>query len=190
MRKPVMAGNWKMYKTAAETRAAIEKLAPRVAGAKHCGSRDLRAVREFAGGGGGGEGDQYRDRRAGRFLAEGRRVHGRGFGAHAEGSRVPVGDCRTQRAAAVLRRDRETVAKKTVGRAGSGLKPIVCVGERLEQREAGSTDAVLATQFTGGLRAGLTVEQFMGVTIAYEPVWAIGTGKTATPEMAAEAHQF
>jgi len=69
------------------------------------------------------------------------------------------------------------------------LKPIVCVGERLEQREAGSTDAVLAGQFAGGL-GGLTAEQFAGIVIAYEPVWAIGTGKTATPEMAAEAHRF
>jgi triosephosphate isomerase len=69
------------------------------------------------------------------------------------------------------------------------LKPIVCVGERLEQREAGATDAVLAGQFAGGL-GGLTAEQFAGIVIAYEPVWAIGTGKTATPELAAEAHRF
>jgi triosephosphate isomerase len=63
------------------------------------------------------------------------------------------------------------------------------VGERLEQREAGSTEAVLEAQFRGGL-AGLTPEQFAGVAIAYEPVWAIGTGKTATPEMAADTHSF
>jgi triosephosphate isomerase len=83
----------------------------------------------------------------------------------------------------------ETVLKKTIAALDSGLKPIVCVGERLDEREAGQTEAVLATQFAGGL-AGLTAEQFGRVVIAYEPVWAIGTGRTATPEIASAAHRF
>lgn len=83
----------------------------------------------------------------------------------------------------------ETVFKKTTAALESGLKPIVCIGEKLEEREAGQTGAVLEAQFAGGL-AGLTTEQFARVAIAYEPVWAIGTGRTATPEMAAEAHAF
>jgi triosephosphate isomerase len=83
----------------------------------------------------------------------------------------------------------ETVFKKTVAALDAELKPIVCVGERLEQREAGATEAVLAQQFAGGL-APLTPEQFARLTVAYEPVWAIGTGKTATPQIAAEAHRF
>jgi triosephosphate isomerase len=62
------------------------------------------------------------------------------------------------------------------------------VGERLEERESGQTAAVLAAQFDGGI-AGLSAEQFAQIVIAYEPVWAIGTGKTATPEMAAGAHR-
>jgi triosephosphate isomerase len=70
----------------------------------------------------------------------------------------------------------------------SELTPIVCVGERLEQREAGQTETVLKEQFSDGI-AGLTAEQFARIVIAYEPVWAIGTGKTATPEMAADAHR-
>jgi triosephosphate isomerase len=82
----------------------------------------------------------------------------------------------------------ETVLKKTVAALDTGLQPVVCVGERLEEREAGRTVDVLRTQFNGGL-APLTPEQFAQVVIAYEPVWAIGTGKTATPEIAAEAHQ-
>jgi len=83
----------------------------------------------------------------------------------------------------------ETVLKKTVAALEAGLKPIVCVGERLEERESGSTEAVLETQFAHGV-AGLEPEQFARIVIAYEPVWAIGTGKTATPEIAAAAHAF
>ena len=68
------------------------------------------------------------------------------------------------------------------------MRPIVCVGERLEEREAGSTDSVLEKQFAGGI-AGLNEAQFSSIAIAYEPMWAIGTGKVATPEMAAAAHR-
>jgi len=83
----------------------------------------------------------------------------------------------------------ETVAKRIDAALGAGLTPIVCVGETLEEREAGRTNEVLETQFSGGY-ANLTAETFAKTIIAYEPVWAIGTGKTATPEMAAEAHGF
>ena len=69
------------------------------------------------------------------------------------------------------------------------MVPIVCVGEILDEREGGKTEKVLTRQFQHGL-AGLTPEQFSPIIIAYEPVWAIGTGKTATPEMAAEAHRL
>jgi len=82
-----------------------------------------------------------------------------------------------------------SVFKKTVAALDAGLKPIVCVGERLEEREAELTDTVLASQFAGGI-SGLTSEQFGKIVIAYEPVWAIGTGRTATPEIAAAAHRF
>jgi len=82
-----------------------------------------------------------------------------------------------------------TVLKKTIAALAAGLKPIVCVGERSEEREAGRTEAVLATQCECGI-AGLNAEQFGRIVIAYEPVWAIGTGKTATPEMAASVHGF
>ncbi len=83
----------------------------------------------------------------------------------------------------------ETVYKKTVAAVETGLKPIVCVGEVLEEREAGQTNTVLARQFEGGL-SRLMPDQFSRVVIAYEPVWAIGTGRTATPEIASEAHAF
>lgn len=68
------------------------------------------------------------------------------------------------------------------------IKPILCIGEKLEERETGKTAEVNSRQIKGGM-AGLTVEEAKKVIIAYEPVWAIGTGKTATPEMAQETHR-
>jgi len=82
----------------------------------------------------------------------------------------------------------ETVLKRAQAALEFGLTPIVCVGERLEEREAGSTEAVLLRQFQKGV-ASLSAPQFAKIVIAYEPVWAIGTGQTATPEMAADAHR-
>jgi triosephosphate isomerase len=83
----------------------------------------------------------------------------------------------------------ETVNQRTKAALAAGLLPIVCVGELLEEREAGKTEEVVKTQTEGGL-AGLTADQAAKITVAYEPVWAIGTGKTATPEMAQEVHAF
>jgi triosephosphate isomerase len=82
----------------------------------------------------------------------------------------------------------ETVLKRTQAALEFVLTPIVCIGERLEERESGNTEAVLVSQFRQGI-AGLTESQFAKIVIAYEPVWAIGTGKTATPEIAADAHR-
>jgi triosephosphate isomerase len=82
-----------------------------------------------------------------------------------------------------------TVNRKIQAAFRAGLRPIVCVGELLAQREAGATFAVLETQINGGLK-GLPVAAPDKMVIAYEPVWAIGTGKTATPEQAQEVHAF
>ena len=81
------------------------------------------------------------------------------------------------------------VLKKSQSAIAAGLMPIICIGERLEDHKAGKTGEVLVRQFAGGI-AGLTEEQFANVAIAYEPVWAIGTGHTATPEIASEAHKL
>ncbi len=79
------------------------------------------------------------------------------------------------------------VNKKTLAALAAGVVPIVCVGELLAEREANKTAAVIRTQFEGSL-AGVSAEQIEKVIIAYEPVWAIGTGKVATPQQAEEVH--
>ena len=81
------------------------------------------------------------------------------------------------------------IAKKALTAHGASLKPIVCVGETLAERESGQTEKVLETQVRGSL-AGLTKEQMNETIIAYEPVWAIGTGRTATTAQAQAAHAF
>ncbi|MEO8493964.1 MAG: triose-phosphate isomerase [Planctomycetota bacterium] len=79
------------------------------------------------------------------------------------------------------------VNRKLLAALAAGLVPIVCVGETLEERQSGNTQSVVQTQCEGSL-AGLSNEQMSGVVIAYEPVWAIGTGKVATPDEAEEVH--
>ena len=81
----------------------------------------------------------------------------------------------------------EDVNRKALAALAAGLVPIICVGETLQQREAGKTQSVVKQQCEGSL-AGLSNEQMIGVVIAYEPVWAIGTGKVATPDQAEEGH--
>lgn len=83
----------------------------------------------------------------------------------------------------------ETVNKRLFAALKAGLIPIVCVGERLEDREAGKTFDVVGTQIRKSL-SGLDAAQADTLVIAYEPIWAIGTGKTATPEMAQEVHAY
>ncbi|MBM3745656.1 MAG: triose-phosphate isomerase [Acidobacteria bacterium] len=188
MRRPLMAGNWKMYKTAAETAAFFEKFNPQVANATHCDIvicppfPNLAAAVEATRGtriGIGGQNLYWA--KEGAFTGE---VSGPmlvGVGAQW----VIIGHSERRQ---YFGETDETVLKRTVAALEEGLYPIVCVGERLEEREAGQTETVLVRQFRDGI-GGLSPEQFARIAIAYEPVWAIGTGKTATPEMAAEAHR-
>ena len=83
----------------------------------------------------------------------------------------------------------ELISKKALAAHAASLKPIVCIGETLTEREANRTEKVLETQVHGSL-AGLTKDQMVETIVAYEPVWAIGTGKTATAAQAQEAHAF
>jgi len=83
----------------------------------------------------------------------------------------------------------ELISKKALAAHAAMIRPIVCVGEQLEDREGGRTEEVVGSQLRGSL-AGLSGEQMLETIIAYEPVWAIGTGKTATPEQAQDTHAF
>ncbi|QEG34802.1 triose-phosphate isomerase [Bythopirellula goksoeyrii] len=87
----------------------------------------------------------------------------------------------------ILGESDQDVNKKTLAALKAGLRPIVCVGELLEEREAGKTSEVIRRQFEGSL-ANVSEEQILSTVIAYEPVWAIGTGKVATTEQAEEVH--
>lgn len=188
MRTPLMAGNWKMYKTAAETTAFFEAFRTLVA---QTDSRDIvicppfvnlpAAVEATKGSkiGIGGQNLYWKDE--GAFTGE---VSGPMLKA-AGATWVIVGHSERRQ---YFGETDETVLQRTVAALNAGLNPIVCVGEKLEDREGGRTNDVLATQFAGGI-GGLTPEQFGRIVIAYEPVWAIGTGKTATPEMAEDAHK-
>jgi triosephosphate isomerase len=188
MRRPVMAGNWKMYKTPAETAAFFEKFRPLAANPSHCEVvicppfTSLAVAVEAAKGSGIRIGAQNIGwAREGAFTGE---VSGPMIQATGA-THVIIGH--SERRQYFCETD-ETVLKRTKAALEFGLTPIVCVGERLEEREGGRTEAVLTAQFQNGI-AGLTEHEFARIGIAYEPVWAIGTGKTATPEMAADAHR-
>jgi len=182
-----MAGNWKMYKTPAETTAFFNAFVPLVAATTGreiviaAPYIDLAAAVEATKGSNVGIGaqDLYWEKE-GAFTGQ---ISG-GMLTAAGVQWVLVGHSERRQ---FFGETDETVFRRTVAALAAGLKPIVCVGEMLADREAGKTDDVLATQFSGGL-APLTPEQFAKVVIAYEPVWAIGTGKTATPQIASDAH--
>lgn len=184
-----MAGNWKMYKTPADTQAFFEKFLPLVESSTHCEmvicapfvcvSTAVAAVKGT------------------RVAAGAQNCHWMKEGAYTGEVSAPMLEAAGCTHVIVGHSERrqyfhetnETVSKRTVAALEAGLTPIVCVGETLAERESGQTEAVLMRQFAEGI-AGLTPGQFDRIIIAYEPVWAIGTGRTATPEMAADAHRL
>ncbi|MFB3921255.1 MAG: triose-phosphate isomerase [Terriglobia bacterium] len=189
MRKPVIAGNWKMYKTIAEAVEFVTKLKPLVANASHCEVvvappfTALRAAAEAA--------------KGSNIAVSAQDCHWDKEGAHTGdvslAMLVEAGSTHVIIGHSERRQDHgetdASVNRKVKAALAAGLTPIVCVGELLADREAGKTQQVLDRQVRGGF-AGLTAAEFSRIIIAYEPVWAIGTGRTATPEMAAEGHGF
>jgi triosephosphate isomerase (TIM) len=188
-RRRVIAGNWKMYKTLAETRAFFSAFCPQVANSSHC---DLVVAPPFTAISTAVDaakstnvaiaGQNVSWSKEGAFTGE--------VSAHmlAEaGCRyVIIGHSERRQ---LFRETDDNVAKKALIALQAGLTPIVCVGETDEERSNGLEKEVLKRQFDGGPGA-LTPEEFSRILLAYEPVWAIGTGKTATPAIAADAHRY
>ena len=183
-----MAGNWKMYKTPAETTAFFEKFRPLVENSDHCEIVICPPFTSLAAAVDAVKGTRVRTGAQNVAWAKDGAFTGEISGPMivAVGATYAIVGHSERRQ--YFNETDETVLRRTQAALEFGLIPIVCVGERLEDREAGKTGEVLVGQFRKGI-AGLSEQQFAKIAIAYEPVWAIGTGKTATPEMAADAHR-
>jgi triosephosphate isomerase (TIM) len=190
MRKPVIAGNWKMYKTIGEAVETVLALKPLVANANHC---EVVVAPVFT---------------ALKIVAD--RLEGSNIGVAAQNCSTEVEEgAHTGEVAAFMVSDAgaryvivghserrqlyfETdsmINRKCQAGLAADLSVILCVGESLEQREQGTAERVVSGQLSGGL-SGLTASDLDRIIVAYEPVWAIGTGRTATPEQAQEIHAF
>ena len=190
MRKPVIAGNWKMYKTIGESVDTVLALKPLVANANHCEVivapvfTSLKIVADRL----EGSNIQVAGQNCSTELEEG--AHTGEVAAYMlrdAGARyVIVGH--SERRQLYFETD-SMVQRKCEAALAAGLLVIMCVGESLEQREQGTAENVVSGQLNGGL-GSLTASDLDRIIIAYEPVWAIGTGRTATPEQAQEMHAF
>lgn len=190
MRKPVIAGNWKMYKLLSEAVDTALALKPLVANANHCEiviAPVFTALKSVA------------DRIEGSNIkvASQNCATQNDFGAHT-GEIAPTMLKDVGCSYAIIGHSErrqfygetdQSVNEKTKAALAAGIVAILCVGEHLADRESGNAENVVKGQLTGGL-TGLTVSDLERIIIAYEPVWAIGTGKTATPEQAQEMHGF
>jgi triosephosphate isomerase (TIM) len=189
MRQPVIAGNWKMYKTQAEARAYFSALAPLVQGSTHCEIIVAPTFTAIAA--------AVEATKGTAISIAAQNMHWAPEGAftgEVSAAMIVEAGCRAVIIAHSERRQffgetDETANQKVKAALAAGLTPILCVGELLSERESGKTEEVLERQLNGGL-AALTPAEFSRIILAYEPVWAIGTGRTATPEMAADAHRF
>jgi triosephosphate isomerase (TIM) len=189
MRRPVIAGNWKMYKTVKETRDFIQTFKPLVKASTHCEiviappfTALSDAVKAVHGSNIGISAQDLYWEREGAFTGE----VSASMLAEAGCSYTIIGHSERRQ---YFGESNETVGKKIRTALSEALTPIVCVGETLAEREGSKTQLVLEAQCYQGL-AALTGDDFSHIILAYEPVWAIGTGRTATPELAEEAHRF
>jgi triosephosphate isomerase len=187
MRTPLIAGNWKMNTLSGSAAALTRGIAARadeVAGAELlvCPPHPyLALVRDAIGSATVGLGGQnMHHESSGPFTGEISAAMLSDIGAQY----VILGHSERRH---IFGETDEDVNKKTHAAFAAGLRPIVCVGELLEEREAGKTAEVIRQQFVGSL-ANVSADQILSTAIAYEPVWAIGTGKVASPEQAEEVH--
>jgi len=188
-RRRCIAGNWKMFKNQAETRAFFSAFHPLVIGVHDCDIVIAPTFTSLAAAVEAARGTHIGISAQDVFWEK----EGAFTGEISTGMLVEAG-CRYTIIGHSERRQffgdtDETVLKKTKAALAGGLIPIVCIGEMLSDREAGRTELICKCQFEGSVGA-LTPEEFSRILIAYEPVWAIGTGRTATPEIAAAVHKF
>ena len=187
MRTPFIAANWKMYKTVHESVVFVKEFRRMVKDVTDVEIvvappfTALHAVAEAARNSTVGVcGQDLHWEREGAFTGE----ISAGMLKEAGAEYVIIGHSERRR---LFGETDETVNRKLVAALGVKLTPIVCIGETLDERDGDQTTAVLDRQLTQGLDA-LTGEQVASLVIAYEPVWAIGTGRNATPEQARDAH--
>ena len=184
MRTPIIAGNWKMNKTPAEATQLIQELKPLVKDAKSTVVVCVPALCVHA---------AKQAARGSKIKVGVQNMHWAAYGAYT--GELSADMCKAYGVDYVIvghseRRQYfgetdETVNKRALAVVRAGMTPIICVGERKEQREAGYTDALVEYQTLIAL-TGMTADEVKKVVIAYEPVWAIGTGLTATDEKANE----
>ena len=188
-RTPLVAGNWKMFKTRAESAEYCEAFLRLVdeldevdlALCPPFTSLDL--VADLVGDAGIGVwGQNAHEAPEGAFTGE----TSCGMLMDAGATGVLLGHSERR---ALFGETDEALARKLVAALATGLEPVLCIGESEAERDSGDMGGRLRAQLDGGL-AGQTASQVLQVTIAYEPVWAIGTGRTATPEIAQETHTF
>ena len=186
-RKAMVAGNWKMNKTLGETATLLEELKPLLADVDLV---DLVVCPPFV--------DlslAYELLKESKIKVGAQNLHWENSGAYTgEVSALMLKDIcshviigHSERRAMFGETDK-TVNNKIFAALGAGLQPIVCIGETLEENEAGLTGEVVGRMVREGLK-GLSREEAVKIVLAYEPVWAIGTGKTATPEQANAVHK-
>lgn len=190
-RRPLIAGNWKLFKTASEAERLVGELIPKVSGLDvdvvvcppFTALDRVRGVIEDAKGTPIALGAQnvYWEEE-GAFTGEIAPGMLRDLGVRY----VTVGHSERRQ---YFGETNETVGLRALAALAHGIIPIICVGELLNQREAGETEAVIQAQLEGALK-GIDEDQASSIAIAYEPVWAIGTGKVATPDEAQAVHAF
>ena len=189
MRRPILAANWKLQKTTGEAEAFADAFLPLV---KDASGVDIVIAPPFT------ALDRLGKALAGSNVAlAAQNVNPEAKGAFtgeiAAGMLVDLGCAYTvvghSERRALFGESDEFIARKAAALLEANIRPIVCVGETLEQREAGNVETVIGGQLEGSL-ALVAKERSAEIVVAYEPVWAIGTGKTATPEIAQEVHSF
>ena len=188
-RLPIIAGNWKMNKTVGEAVELIKQLKVSLSGAEGVEVivappfTALHAVhKELEGSSIGLAAQNLHWEEKGAYTGEIAPLMLKELGCQY----VIVGHSERRQ---LFGETDETVNKRMKAALGQGMNPIFCIGETLKEREDGRTFAVVGNQLEGGLK-GIKENEVEEMVIAYEPVWAIGTGKTATPEQAEEVHQF